>query len=149
VGDADTLHLTLLIEVIKNPVGHDNDIALFALHTSPAGGRVFEGNELGIKFDEEEVAFREKIPEFKDFLGVFVEGAVVGLELFGTVENLGRGIGAVSVIEVLHRNIRGEIAGDFIVSLVVKVIDVFQVLLSIHHLPPYSFDISRKFIPFS
>jgi hypothetical protein len=31
VGDADTLHLALVIEVIEHPVGHDGDIAFFPL----------------------------------------------------------------------------------------------------------------------
>jgi hypothetical protein len=132
MGNADTLHLAFFIEVIEDPVGHDNDIALFARRSSFTGGSVLEGNELGIELDEHEVALGKKVAQLKDFPGVLVEGAVVCLEPFGAVEYLGGGIRAVSVIEVLYGDIRGKVTRYLIIPFIIKVVDVFQVLLAVH-----------------
>ena len=67
-------------------------------------------------------------------VGVFVEdrGLVAGGELLRPVQRAGWGPRRVGVIEVLYRDVRREIAGHLVVPLVVEVVNVFQVLFSVH-----------------
>jgi len=132
MGDADALHLAFVIKVVEDPVGHDGDIAFLPLRCSPTGRGIFEGDELGVKLHEDLVALGEEVAHFQDLLCVGCKRLVVSDELLGAMEGLRRGIGAIGAIEVLHGDIRCEIAGDFIKPLVVEVVDVFQVLLAIH-----------------
>ena len=131
MGDADPFHSASVIEVIEYPISHDGDIALFP-HSPNIAGRIFKGDEFGVKLNENEVAFRKKIAKLKDFFGMGMESAVVSLELFSAVESPGGSIGSISVIKVLDGDIRSEVAGDLIIAFIIKMVDIFQVLLAIH-----------------
>ncbi len=77
---------------------------------------------------------------------MFVQGLVIGGKLLTTVQCPGGKLGAVGIVEVLDGDIRGKVAGDLIVPFVVKVVDVFQVLLSIDGTPPDKFIFLRDSI---
>jgi hypothetical protein len=137
VGDADTLHPAIFIEVVDDPVGHDVDITLLPRLAGRCRG-VLEGMELGVELDEEKVAHRHEVAEFQELFSVLLKCLIVGDELVGAVQRHGRSGRSVGIIEVLDGDVRREVVREGVIALVVEMVHVLKILLPVHGRPPYT-----------
>jgi hypothetical protein len=140
--DADSLELAFLIQIVKNALVQNADIALLPGAVG-ALRRIAENMELGDQLHKELVPPGYEGAHIQHFADVGGKGFVVGNELLRAVDRFSGYagyLGALEVIRILHGDIRAEIAGDLIKPFAVEMIGIYQELFTVHKLLPPSID---------
>ena len=141
--DAYPFKLAAFIQIIEHNLVHDNRISLFPLSAWGACRRCTKDMELGNKFDAELPPPRKESTYIQDFTYVGGNGLVVGYEFSRAVKSVAGPTGYLrthKVVGIGQSDVRTEVAGDFVKSSVVEMVDIFQELLAVHNeLPPLAF----------